>query len=86
MYVEIERGQYLAAGYLQYSVIYVEHLEFLQEGPGTCFLHKKRVPGGFLGAPSCRLLVGLLRAPAHPLAKDPKQTRPAGRGCLLMDA
>jgi hypothetical protein len=28
------------------------HLEFLSEGPGTNFLHKKRVPGGLLSAPS----------------------------------
>jgi hypothetical protein len=27
-----------------------EILEFLAEGPGTGFLHKKRVPGGLLGA------------------------------------
>jgi hypothetical protein len=26
-------------------------LEFLPEGPGTGFLHKKRVPGGLLSAP-----------------------------------
>ena len=30
----------------------VNLLEFLPEGPGTDFLHKKRVPGGLLSAPS----------------------------------
>jgi hypothetical protein len=30
----------------------LEILEFLPEGPGTGFLHKKRVPGGLLSAPS----------------------------------
>ena len=33
-------------------------LEFLAEGSGTGFLHKKRVPDGLLGAPSFNALFG----------------------------
>ncbi|MGO9121267.1 MAG: hypothetical protein ACLQPD_27110 [Desulfomonilaceae bacterium] len=47
-------------------------LEFLPEGPGTGFLHKKRVPGG------------LLSAPADSLAKDPSRPfwlRPQAAAC-----
>ena len=47
-------------------------LEFLPEGPGTGFLHKKRVPGG------------LLSAPADSLAKDPSSPfwlRPQAAAC-----